>query len=366
MCALKIGGWAPIDLLLHDAEEAARDRTEAERLTYVAATRARDVLVVPVIGDGVYEGGWLDPLMPAVYPPEPARRAPRRPAGCGTFTSLDSVMNRPEGDPARPHTVAPGRYEFAGYSVVWWDPHVLHLGAASSFGLRRDDLIVKDGDMFAVDDRMSAYEAWRAGVQRAVEAGRQPSLRVDTATAWAAEAAKTGIDAVIADSSAIQVVALPRASASAEATATGDRPRGPRFGALVHAVLATVPLDATDEVVARTAGTQGRILVASQDEVTAAAAVVSAVLRHDLISRAKAADAVRRETPLSWVQKDGTLIEGVLDLAFAEDGVTTVVDFKTDHELAAGEARYRAQLQQYVNAVAAVTKRPAKGVLFRV
>jgi ATP-dependent exoDNAse (exonuclease V) beta subunit len=94
--------------------------------------------------------------------------------------------------------------------------------------------------------------------------------------------------------------------------------------------------------------------------------VVSAVLRHDLISRAKAADAVRRETPLSWVQKDGTLIEGVLDLAFAEDGVTTVVDFKTDHELAAGEARYRAQLQQYVNAVAAVTKRPAKGVLFRV
>ena len=25
LCALKIGGWAPIDLLLHDAEEAARD-----------------------------------------------------------------------------------------------------------------------------------------------------------------------------------------------------------------------------------------------------------------------------------------------------------------------------------------------------
>jgi ATP-dependent exoDNAse (exonuclease V) beta subunit len=99
MCALKIGGWAPIDLLLHDGEEAARDRTEAERLAYVAATRARDVLVVPVIGDGVYEGGWLDPIMPAVYPPEKARRAPRRPAGCGTFKSLDSVMNRPEATP---------------------------------------------------------------------------------------------------------------------------------------------------------------------------------------------------------------------------------------------------------------------------
>ena len=28
LCALKIGGWAPIDLLLHDAEEAARDQAE--------------------------------------------------------------------------------------------------------------------------------------------------------------------------------------------------------------------------------------------------------------------------------------------------------------------------------------------------
>ena len=62
LCALKIGGWAPVDLLLHDAEEAARDRAESERLTYVAATRARDLLVVPTIGDGPYEGGWLDPV----------------------------------------------------------------------------------------------------------------------------------------------------------------------------------------------------------------------------------------------------------------------------------------------------------------
>ncbi len=54
LCALKLGGWAPIDLLLHDAEEASRDRAEAARLTYVAATRARDILVVPTIGDGAY------------------------------------------------------------------------------------------------------------------------------------------------------------------------------------------------------------------------------------------------------------------------------------------------------------------------
>jgi ATP-dependent exoDNAse (exonuclease V) beta subunit len=60
------------------------------------------------------------------------------------------------------------------------------------------------------------------------------------------------------------------------------------------------------------------------------------------------------------------LIEGVLDLAFDEAGHTVVVDFKTDHELSAGETRYRAQVQQYVNAVARATGKPATGVLFKV
>jgi ATP-dependent helicase/nuclease subunit A len=357
MCAVKLGGWAPVDLLLHDAEEAARDRAEAERLVYVAATRARDVLVIPAIGDGAYEGGWLDPLMPAIYPPEQSRRDPKRTRGCGTFRSKDSVVSRPEGDPARPHTVAPGLYEFASYSVVWWDPHALHLGAVSGFGLRRDDLIVKDGDMFAVEDRLADYERWRQDRRQAVESASQPSLRVDTATAWAADAAESGIDSVIAEASGIQIVELLGAA---------NRPRGPRFGTLVHAVLATVPLDANDDVVERTAQTQGRILGSPAAEVAAATGVVTAVLRHDLMTRARGAGALRRETPVSWVQKDGTLVEGVLDLAFDENEVTTVVDFKTDHELAAGEARYRAQLQQYVNAVAAVTRRRAEGVLFRI
>jgi len=101
-------------------------------------------------------------------------------------------------------------------------------------------------------------------------------------------------------------------------------------------------------------------------KVTAAAAVVSSVLKHELMARVRAASRIRRETPVTWTQKDGTLIEGVLDLAFDEGERTTVVDFKTDHELTAGEARYRAQLQKYVDAVALATQRPARGVLFKV
>ena len=375
VCALKIGGWAPIDLLLHDAEEAARDRAESQRLTYVAATRARDVLVVSAVGDGPFDGGWLDPLMPAIYPPEGARRDPRRTPGVPVFTSKDSVLRRPDGDPASPKTVAPGTFQFGTpdpqiskspdpqipYAVTWWDPRALRLGAVSSFGLRRDDLIVKDGDMFAVEDRLADYETWRAERDRVVALGARPSVRFQTATAWAAEAAKLGIDEGLvarSDGSApIEVVQIAGAH---------DRPRGARFGTLVHAVLATVPLDATDDQIARTAATQGRIINASAEEVGAAAVVVSAVMRHALMTRARASAAVKRETPVAWVQHDGTLIEGVLDLAFDEGDATVVVDFKTDYELAAGETRYRAQLQQYVHAVTRATGRAASGVLFRV
>ena len=353
LCAMKLGGWAPIDLLLHDAEEAARDRAESIRLAYVAATRARDVLVVPAIGDGVYEG-WLDPLMPAIYPPEAERRRPRQPRGCPAFVSKDSVLNRPNADPATPQTVAPGLY---ANGVTWWDPRLLRLGVPSMFGLRRDDLIVKDGDMFAVEERLADYERWRAERARVIDAGGRPSVRFQTATSWAADAAKLGIDTAIADAAAIAIIELPGAE---------DRPRGPRFGALVHAVLATVPFEADAPAVTRAAATQGRILNATDEEVRAAAQVVVKVLAHDLMERARAARSVRREAPVTWLHTDGTLIEGVLDLAFDEAGQTIVVDFKTDAELAAGETRYRAQLQQYVTAVARATGRPASGVLFRV
>ncbi len=70
-------GCAPQDLLDAREEEARRDREEAVRLTYVAATRARDLLVLPVIGDPTSGDGegWLDVMNPAVFPEPEQRRA---------------------------------------------------------------------------------------------------------------------------------------------------------------------------------------------------------------------------------------------------------------------------------------------------
>ena len=109
LCALRLGGWQPLELLDHEHAEVQRDREEGIRLAYVAATRARDLLVVPAVGDGPHEGGWTSPLHRAIYPPIEHRRAPDQAPGCPAF-GRDSVFDRPDGDPALPDTVSPGLY----------------------------------------------------------------------------------------------------------------------------------------------------------------------------------------------------------------------------------------------------------------
>ena len=108
----------------------------------------------------------------------------------------------------------------------------------------------------------------------------------------------------------------------------------------------------------------------SDDDASAAAAVVERLMTHDVLVRARAADArgaCRRETPVTCTMPDGTLVEGVVDLAFEEAGEWTVVDYKTDREIAAsGEDRYRRQVALYASAIAQATGQPAHAVLMRV
>ena len=62
---------------------------------------------------------------------------------------------------------------------------------------------------------------------------------------------------------------------------------------------------------------------------------------------------------------DGTMVEGVVDLAFEENGVWTVVDYKTDRA-AGGEDEYRRQVAVYASAIAQATGVPAEAILLRV
>ena len=73
-------GCAPVELLEAADEELHRDQAEAVRLAYVAATRARELLVAPVCGDRSIDG-WLEVLNPTLYPPDEGKRQPRRALG---------------------------------------------------------------------------------------------------------------------------------------------------------------------------------------------------------------------------------------------------------------------------------------------
>ncbi len=67
LSATRLLRCAPRELADHEPQESAREQAEGVRVAYVAATRARDLLVVPAIGDEPFEG-WLRPLNKAIYP----------------------------------------------------------------------------------------------------------------------------------------------------------------------------------------------------------------------------------------------------------------------------------------------------------
>jgi ATP-dependent helicase/nuclease subunit A len=382
LCALRIGGWSPVDLLLRQPLEQAREREEGVRIAYVAATRARDLLVVPAVGDQPYDGGWLGPLDRAIYPAMESRRQPRPAIGCPTFKK-DSVLKRPDEGVAMAQTVAPGSHVItngnAPFDVVWWDPAALRLGAEPPFGLRRQELIAKDVPLELIAAGESRYVAWRNGRDEAVARAAQPSVDVRTATEWArmtetkipnpksqipnpkSQVPKSQVpkSQVPEPDSETEIVTLPTSDA---------RPAGARFGTLVHASLAAVPLDADERVANQIVAVQGRIFGAPADEVAAAQRVVCDVLRHPLLDEARHAGergAIFRETPTTIV-RDGRLFEGTVDLAFETADGFTVVDFKTDR--AEGEAHrdYARQLHLYAEAITQATGKVVRAVLMQV
>jgi ATP-dependent helicase/nuclease subunit A len=364
VCAVRLAGWSPWDLLDHEAEEIARDRAEGVRVAYVAATRARDLLVVPAVGDDPVArdwdaagDSWIAPLQGAIYP-EPERRRSSSPAPASPPFGEDSVLARPDRDTPGRDNVRPGLHALGAaadqaHPVVWWDPRALALDRQPVFGIRRQDLIEDPGpDVLDADRRR--YREWQAAREATLERAARPSLVVQTITEWAQRAGAED---------------APRPEVALVDAASGiPRPTGPRFGTLVHAILATVALDAARDAIAEVAALQGRILGAPEEETAAATTLVESALAQPLLGRARdawRAGRCRRESPISAVEPGGLIVEGVLDLAFEDDEGWTVVDFKTASELAGALTRYRRQVGMYAAAVARATRRPVTAVLMR-
>ena len=351
LCAQKILGCSPEELLANRDTELERDRAEAVRLAYVAATRARDLLVVSAVGAEPLRDGWLSPLDDVIYP-ERTRYVDAAPApGCPRFGSTTVLRGPREFDPHAPPPVRPGLHQArgGGPGVVWWDPAALRLGVKGNFGVRHHKLLAPDPGGVGHEQGLDAFLDWEGGRSHAVERGREPSCEVIvvTETEQMPPGARAKVD----------IVRLERPD---------DRPSGKRFGTLVHTVLRDVALDAAEETrssVDRLTRLHGRLLAATAEEQDAARQAVLAALGHDTLKRAAAADEVQRELPFVLPYQERYRIEGVLDLAFREGERWIVVDFKTDAELEDRATAYERQIAWYAFALEQLTGQSAEGVL---
>ncbi|MGE0788261.1 MAG: UvrD-helicase domain-containing protein [Sandaracinaceae bacterium] len=349
--AAPLAGVSPLELLERADGAIRAEEAEEVRLSYVAATRARELLVVPCVGDAPLEG-WVDPLHAALYPERDRRRAATSAVGCPPFGG-DSVLDRPpQADVDAESSVMPGRHLLGDVDLVWWDPNALELGRIARGGLRKSGLLADAGG--ASDARIEAHLAWTERRARALDEGATVSWRARSVTAIAHDEA----------SPPPPPLAPPRVERTDARRM--DRPSGPRFGTLVHAVLAECPLDADEPTLIAMARFQGRTLDATNEEIDAAVTTARLTLGHPVLARARGADETRRECPIVLPLPDGTSAEGVIDLAFREGERWTVVDYKTDREPVADNVPYGVQVDLYARAVGAVTGATVERVLLYV
>ena len=307
-----LAGCVPAQLREREVEVRERDREEAVRVTYVAATRARDLLVVPVSSERRFDVIVDRQSFPPSTVPRPGLHL------------AQSRKNR----------------------VVWFDPSKLELAREPLGGLEVSEAL-EDEPLVAAESR-AAHHAWREAHDGAVAMGQRKTFTVKVARE-------------------VSVPATPGAIALEETQVfrTG-RPGGRRFGELVHATLAQVPLDADRQAIDAVVSVHARSLLATPDEVVSAGDAVEAALSHPLLAQARSAREVRREAPVVDPGPEGQVTEGVIDLAFADEGGWTVVEFKTDEDLEPNRLAYEAQTAAYVRAITGATGTSARGVLLKV
>ena len=169
LCAQRLLWCAPWELLDAAEAEAAADLEEALRVAYVAATRARDLLVVATVGEEEREGGWLMPLHDALYPEKDRWRVSETAPGCPKFGHT-TVFNRPQDDHEE-RSVKPGlhRPKIGEHQVVWFDPGVLGLRAEKAEGVENEQVL--GGTTEQGVEGLRRYREWEASRAGRLESG---------------------------------------------------------------------------------------------------------------------------------------------------------------------------------------------------
>ena len=295
------------------AREQAYERAQDARLMYVATTRARDLLVIPVYksedrpGKFAYVPGlpsWQRVVQPS-YKDEPN----------GARVLLSSAIKERKLD--IPPGLAFGK-EIAG---AWGEQ-----------AKRREELRMS-GPRFVTPSMLVAddvKEPRETEPKDRSEEEKDRDVQDDTDRALGAAEGAAGV-AFVGSSSARQ------------------------RGSLVHEVLYRCDLGdpaSADEWARRLCAQRGLPGFAAE-----VADHAKRVLESEAMGRVQRAKSVLRELPVVWFDKaSDTYVEGFVDLAFEEEDGWVIVDYKTDRvegKVAALASRYGPQLEAYRRALVA-------------
>ena len=299
--------------------EIGRLEAEGQRLFYVAATRARDYLVIPAFG-GKNAGGIYATLRDRGFlPPD--------------------LEKREKGGRQETHEgVVAGRTHMGARLL---DGATLDITAPNVEPFR-----IAAGEAVPADPGLIAEKAgWRKALELARSA---PAMGREFRTASAAETLSE------------------EPVSRGQAGRTGDgRRRARALGTAVHGVLERIDL-----VTGRDIG------LLSEEEATSAGypeiapevrTLAQKALGAHVLKEARLAPRCLRELPFA-AAGDGFLTEGRIDLVFESDGALTIVDFKTDdvateEEITARTAAYEPQAMIYARALSQVAKQPVTRVV---
>ncbi len=357
LSATRILGCSPWELFTNQDTERRRDEAEGVRVAYVATTRAKDLLVVPALGEGpsaIFANrgarrSWLAPMERVIYP-HPAAFSKAQPAPGCPRTGDTTVLSQPANFPERAQSaVVPGLHRVhRNVPVVWWDPATLDLSPPGTFGLRQEQYLTRDEDGTIAQAGIERYERWRESGAVALEAGE----RMSALPIRAEEAPLPPPDY----DAQIELVHLAQSP---------QRPEGPRFAALVRASLRDLELSSDDDQALEMVQVYARSIGAPQEEVQAAHEAVCAALHSDVLERARTAELdgrCHREFPVLLETEEGELIDGTLDLVFFEpERGWVAVDYHADVSVA--HDRYVRRLQWHLFALEQLTQAPAQGLL---
>ena len=304
---LKLGELASAGVEEAEKQEALRLEAEQIRLFYVAATRARDYLVLPRFYKSSTTGFW-------------------------------SYLERAEGEA--------GDLWSGCLSLQAGTAEPLHEAANGSAG----NVPVRD-DSAVLDELIARRRAWCEELEEVIGAAAVPGPFISAG-------GLAGLGKEFA--------AEAEQAFSFSDPASGLSGDGTTFGSAFHQVMERIDLrrPSPEQLAAEAVRAAAHWGIDNRDELIR---LVQTTLEHPLLVRARRAKLLFKELPFSY-SFEGLLVEGIVDLLFQEKEGLVIVDYKTDAgseaELERRWTDYKRQGSVDAAAMADITGRPVKEVSF--